>query len=200
MVEKMTRKEEKERTRQRLIDALLAVARQEGIQALTTTKVAEAAGVAQSSFYFHFDGMEAAMRAAADRVGRQVRETIRDERRKIDLSNPRATIRSAQAATINALMAEPMFTQLFLRHRRDPTSALGETFASLLDESRKELAEDLARFLGQLPSPAIYAELFIGMSLAAVEGLLDGRITDRAACLDAMVHVASATLTTAPPR
>ena len=120
MQEKLTRKEAKERTRQRLLDGLLDVAREDGLQGLTTTKVAEAAGVAQSSFYFHFEGMEQAMGAAADKLGNQVREAIRAERRKIDLQNPTETLRGVQAATMNAFLAEPMFAQLFLRHRRDP--------------------------------------------------------------------------------
>ncbi len=199
MAEKLTRKQAKERTRQRLLDGLLDVARAEGIQGLTTTKIAEAAGVAQSSFYFHFEGMDQAMREAADKIGNQVSEAIRTERRKIDLRDPQNTIRGAQAATINAFLAEPMFAQLFLRHRRDPTSPLGEKFAELLNESRRELAEDMKKYLGNLPTPEIYADLFIGMSMAVVEGLLDERLEDREACLDALVHVVGCALTTAPP-
>lgn len=198
MGEKLTRKEAKERTRQRLLDGLLDVARADGIQGLTTTKIADAAGVAQSSFYFHFEGMEEAMREAAEKIGNQVRDAIRAERRKIDPSDPQNTIRGAQAATINAFLAEPMFAQLFLRHRRDPTSPLGETFAELLNESRRELADDMKKYLAHLPTPEIYADLFIAMSMAVVEGMIDGRLTDREACLDALVRMVGCALT-APP-
>ena len=197
MQEKLTRKEAKERTRQRLLDGLLDVAREEGLQGLTTTKIAEAAGVAQSSFYFHFEGMEQAMGAAADKLGNQVREAIRAERRKIDLQNPTETLRGVQAATMNAFLAEPMFAQLFLRHRRDPTSPLGETFAELLNESRRELANDMKKYLASLPHPEVYAELFIGMSMAMIEGILDGRL-DREACLDVLVHMVGSTLANPP--
>ncbi len=199
MAEKLTRKEAKERTRQRLLDGLLDVARAEGIQGLTTTKIAEAAGVAQSSFYFHFEGMDQAMREAAEKIGNQVSDAIRTERRKIDPGDPQNTIRGAQAATINAFLSEPMFAQLFLRHRRDATSPLGEKFAELLNESRRELAEDMKKYLGHLPTPEIYADLFIGMSMAMVEGLLDERLDDREACLDALVHVVGCALSTPPP-
>jgi len=199
MPEKLTRKAAKERTRQRLLDGLLDVARAEGIQGLTTTKIADAAGVAQSSFYFHFEDMDDAMREAAEKIGAQVRDAIRAERRKIDLGDPQNTLRAVQAATINAFLAEPMFAQLFLRHRRDATSPLGETFAELLNESRRELADDMEKYLGSLPTPEIYADLFIAMSMAVVEGLLDHRLEDREACLDALVHVVGGAMTTAPP-
>jgi AcrR family transcriptional regulator len=198
MAHKLTRKESKERTRQALLDGLLDVARNEGLQGLTTTKIADAAGVAQSSFYFHFDGMDDAMQAAADRLGRQIRDAIRAERKNIDLSDARRTLRSVYAVTINAFLAEPAFAQLFLRHRRDSTSPLGQKFGELLDESRQELAEDMKKYLAGLPHPEVYAELFVGMSMSMLEGLIDGRLTDREACLDALGHVVGAALASAP--
>ncbi len=199
MAEKLTRKEAKERTRQKLLDGLLSVARKEGLQGLTTTKIAEAAGVAQSSFYFHFEGMEDAMQAAADKLGNQVRDQIRAQRRKIVIDNPRETLRNSCAANLNAFLSEPVFTQLFLRHRRDPTSPLGRCFADLLDQSRKELAADMKAVGLALPNIDVYAELFIGMSMTMLEGLIDGRIQSKDACLDALVHVIGLALTN-PPR
>ena len=198
MVDKLTRKQAKEQTRQKLLDALLQIARTDGLQALTTTRIAAAAGGAQSSFYFHFDGMDEAMRAAADKLGRGIRDTIRRERGNIDLSDPKRTVRSVHAVTINAFLADPAFAQLFLQHRRDTTTPLGQTFAELLDETRRELASDMARVMAALPNPDVYAELFIGMSLAIVEGLLDGRLADRDACLDAMAHVVGTALAHRP--
>lgn len=198
MSQKLTRKEAKEQTRQKLLDAVLLIARTEGLQGLTTTKVAEAAGVAQSSFYFHFDGMDEALREAADKLGHEIRETIRRERRNIDLSDPQRTVRSVHAVTINTFLAQPSFAQLFLRHRRDTTTPLGRKFSELLDETRSELANDMAKVMAALPNPEIYAELFIGMSMAVVEGLLDGRLTDRDACLDAMAHVVGTALAHRP--
>jgi len=200
MSQKLTRKEAKEQTRQNLLDALLDIVRADGLQGLTTTKIAEAAGVAQSSFYFHFSGMDDAMEAAADKLGRQIRDAIRDERRKIDLTDARRTLRSVYAVTINAFLAEPAFAQLFLRHRRDPTSPLGRKFGELLDQSRTELAGDMKKYLAALPNPEVYAELFVGMSMSMVEGLLDGRLTDREACLDALAHVVGTALASPPSR
>jgi TetR/AcrR family transcriptional regulator, fatty acid biosynthesis regulator len=197
---KLTRKEAKQRTRQRLLDGLIEVARREGLQGLTTTKVADAAGVAQSSFYFHFEGMEDALRAAADRLGNQLKETIRSERQRVATGDREVTLRGAWEASINSMLAVPAFTQLFLRHRRDPTSPLGDTFSELLDQYRRELAEDISRYWSDLPNQAIYAELIVGMIMGVLEGLLDGRIENKQACIDALMQLTSAALSSVPSK
>lgn len=200
MARKLTRKEAKARTRQRLINGLLEVLKSDGLQGLTTTKVAEAAGVAQSSFYFHFEGMDDAMQAAARYLGGQIQQAIREQRHHFeDGRNPVEALRESNRGTLEAFLSEPVFAELFLTHRRDPQSPLGRTFRQLLDQSRQELIDDLRCMHPALPRPEIYGELFVGMTLAAVEAVIDGRITDKDACLEAMVHAVSAIMATPAP-
>jgi AcrR family transcriptional regulator len=202
-LERLTRKEAKERTRQRLLDAVLELVRKEGLGGLTTGKVTEAAGIAQSSFYVHFTDMDDALEALARHLGDEIRAIVRAERQKIDLSvgNPEQALRGAYAASINAMLAEPAFTEILIGHRRDRMSPLGRCLRGVVDQARAELVSDLcAMGLADVqPSLEVVAELIVGMTLAIVEGIFDGRLPDRDAALDGLVRM-TRTLAPGGPR
>lgn len=195
---KLTRKEAKARTRGKLIEALIELTRADGIGALSTTAVTRCAGVAQSVFYDHFKDMDEALSVAAERVGGTLRAAIAAARAQLDLAAPAGAIRASYAAAVEGLLAEPVLTELLLRHRRDPLSPLGACMRGILEHARADIIADLARLdasAGSLPSPAMHAEMFVAMTLAAVEGLLDGRFQDRDQCLDVLARITAASLT-----
>jgi AcrR family transcriptional regulator len=142
---KLTRKEAKALTRAKLISALIDLTRSEGIGALSTTAVTRAAGVAQSVFYDHFKDMDQALTVAAEKVGGRVRAAIADARAQLDLSAPAGPIRASYAAAVDGLMAEPVLTELLLRHRSDPLSPLGECMRGILANARTDIIADLER-------------------------------------------------------
>lgn len=65
---KLTRKDKKELTRERLIDAALSVVLDGGYANFTMRKVTKKAGIAQPSFYSHFDTMDDLLSAAFNRL------------------------------------------------------------------------------------------------------------------------------------
>ena len=203
MSEKLTRKEAKERTRQALIDALIDVIRAQGISELNASKVAAAAGVAQSSFYFHFSGLDEAMKAAAVQIGAAIRATIHEQRQTIPLDDPARAVRASYEASIDSLMAHPELTELMLAQRRDPGSPLGQCFGDILDDARVDLLADMKR-MGltdvMLPHMEIHAEFILAMTLWAVEGLIDGRFASKEDCLSVLVHVTQASMMAAVSR
>jgi AcrR family transcriptional regulator len=192
---KLTRKQAKARTRRKLIDALLEISREQGIGALSTTKIARRAGVAQSVFYDHFSDMNDALTVVAAQVGERVRAAMSSEREKIELADPMAALRATYAAGIDGLLAEPMLAELLLRYRRDPDSPLGGCIRGILDDARAEIIGDMERLgLGKrLPHVDLHAELFIAMALRVVEGVLDGT-RDRDACLDVLTRITAASM------
>lgn len=192
---KLTRKQAKARTRKKLIEGLIDIVRGGGLPALTTARVAERAGVSQSSFYVHFKDMNDALRAAADHIGQPVREALARERQSLDMSNPRESLRRVYDTAVTAMLDEPAFAELFLALRRDPRSPLGQSFRELLDGIRSDLAADLDRIglsRERVPNRAVYAEIVIGHTLAVVEGLLDGRLDDRDQAVDTIVDIVAA--------
>ena len=77
----------------------------------------------------------------------------------------------------------PAGTVLF--RPRDTASHFGARFRALLASGREELTAALTR--AGVPAPDVASGLILGMFIAAVEGTLDGRFADRAACVDRLV-------------
>ena len=80
---RVTRAEQRAATRQALIDATAACLVEEGYAALTTRRVAERAGVAQSTLMHHFETREALLVAAVERLAMRLAEQALGE---IDLA------------------------------------------------------------------------------------------------------------------
>src|SRR5690606_9168155 len=75
-----TRRDAKAMTKRRLIEGAIELARAEGLAALTTGRIAAAAGLAQSSFYVHFPDRAACLREMGDAIGSQMLYRIRTAR------------------------------------------------------------------------------------------------------------------------
>ncbi len=188
---KLTRKESTELTRRRLIDGAIEILRRDGVAAATTGRIASAAGLKQPSFYVHFADRDAVFEAAAVEIGRRVIEMLKRQLTAFDPAHARRSIRDAYAAMTAAFLSEPELTRIFLRHRTDDGTVLGRTFRELLHQARGELVENLARYDVALPRDTAEAhiELLVAGVLGLLEGLLDGRLRDGEAAVDAIAGV-----------
>ena len=191
-----SRKASKERTRSRLIQATLKILHQKGPGALTTGRIAEAAGVAQPTFYVHFDGMDAALEQAAQTVADALRSRLRDYREGVREAGAFEAVRLAYSLSVDALLADRRAATLVLRHRRDVASPLGKRWSALIADAREDLLADLAAagVTDQIEQPGLFADMVIGMTLTLVEGVLDGRIAadEKDAAIDTMVRTTMA--------
>lgn len=186
---KPTRREAKELTRKRLVEATLEVLSEEGPEKLTTGRIARAAGLSQPSFYLYFSDMEDAQRAALREVGQQLRTVVREARSKV-VMKPNA-VRGAYAAAVTYFTAHPVFTKLLLRHRRDPT-LLGRGLSEILSEAHEDFLTDL-KALGaekELRRLELYVDLVLGMTLTVSEAIIDGRTSDQEAAIDGLTEAA----------
>jgi AcrR family transcriptional regulator len=185
---RLTRKESTELTRRRLIDGAIEILRRDGVAAATTGRIASAAGLKQPSFYVHFDDRDQVFEAAASEIGRRVIGILKRQLTAVDRTHPRRSIRAAFAAMTAAFLSEPELTRIFLRHRIDDGTVLGRTFRGLLDQARGELVESVALYGVVLPRDTVEAhiEILVAAVLGLLEGLLDGRLRDREAAVDAI--------------
>ncbi|MFW6067078.1 MAG: TetR/AcrR family transcriptional regulator [Myxococcota bacterium] len=190
----MARKVSKERTRSKLIEATLRVLHERGPGSLTTGRIAAAAGLAQPTFYVHFHDMEDALTQAAAAIEERLLGSLREYRSDLGLSEPEETVRGIFRATIRALLAEPHMTQLYLRHRHDVDSPLGRRFKEWTARARRDLERDLRSLGLTLPNLDAHAEAVVGMTLGVVEALLERRLDDREQAIEALVHIAAASL------
>lgn len=73
------RERRRERTREELVDALLGVIAEVGVDAVTVDLVVTRSGMARGTLYAHFpDGRDELLRAAYDRLGRELVERSRE--------------------------------------------------------------------------------------------------------------------------
>ncbi len=196
---RLSRRESKEITRKRLVDGAIEILRRDGVVATTTGRIAEAAGIAQSSFYGHFADRDECLAAAADKIGGYVLHKAREAKEHITPGDLRNSIHNVYASVLDAFLSAPELTRIFLRHRDDDSSALGRAFRTLIDRARTDLKADFQRYeLSSRPGSEVdvYADLLIGATLGAVEGLLSGRIDDREIVLGALTDSTYATVST----
>lgn len=188
-----SRREAKAQTRQRLLDAMLAILHESGPLALTTGRIAERAGLAQPTFYVHFPDLDRAMELAADEAGARLIRILTTQRAIVDgETQPGGRLRLAFRAALEGFEADRQTTELFLRHRRDTASPFATRFRSVLSAGRAQLVELLVK--GGVASPEVVAALILGMVTASVEGIFDGRLPDRALVVDGLVVATRALL------
>ena len=183
----------KAETRQRLLDSALLVLDEEGIVALTTVKVTERAGIAQSSFYVHFADMNDLLHQLIDDLTAERRHETRDTRREArsrppDIERLRDTFRVPIAHNV----AHARLFRLLLRSRSEPTP-LGEWSRMAFEENRRTLVEDLhaggmpRRTASDRRKAQMIAEGLMALTDAMSLGHLEGRYPNVEEIVDILV-------------
>ena len=187
----LSRQDAKAVTRRRLIDGALALARSEGLTALTTGRIAAQAGLAQSSFYVHFADRASCWREMGDVVGHQILDRIRNAQVQLFASLNRSDLQSANrafhAAVFNALLDDPELIEVFLKLRRETTTPAGEGLHELERSARDRVIADMGkigldRAFGD--DLGVFLDGVFGLIFGLTEGLLDGRNPDRERAID----------------
>ncbi|MDH5674678.1 MAG: TetR/AcrR family transcriptional regulator [Myxococcales bacterium] len=194
-------------TRALLIEATIELIRSEGLSALTTGRIASAAGIAQPGFYAHFRNIDECLTTALEQAVTAMQSKIREMRLRIFERYRNATnltdyalLRANYTDTVQVMVTERTFTEIFLRYRRDP-SLLGEFMAAVMTRARDELTEDIWRLVQGLGVPeaqhadiALWAEQIIALTLAAVEAVLDGRYESQDQVVEALTRTTYAVM------
>jgi TetR/AcrR family transcriptional regulator, fatty acid biosynthesis regulator len=181
-----TRQATKIRTRNRLVKSAIRVLYRSGATALTTGKVASEAGVAQPTFYVHFDDMKALLQEVASTISGAIVARMQPVRETVMSEPSRRAVREACEMSVRALVEDPRYAELYLRHRRDVSSPLGKRFSELTKTARGALLEELTRIglRDELPHIEIHVDLIFGMTLGLIEGIVDRRVSDLDAAVD----------------
>lgn len=185
-------------TRQRLIDGAVDILRREGLAAATTGRIASAAGLKQPTFYVHFDDRDEVFEAAAEEIGRRMLEKLQRQHMKFDTRDVRRSLAATYRSILAAFLSEPELTRIFLRHRADEGTVLGRVFSRQVREARQAMAQS-APLYGAPPGGAAavveaYVEIIVSSVLGMVEALLDGRVRDREAAIEALADVTATAL------
>jgi AcrR family transcriptional regulator len=176
---RMSRQMNKERTRRRLLQAIVKTIHRQGHGALTTGRVAQLAGVAQPTFYVHFRSMDQALEQVAEWVAQELGPTFGGT---VSVESERAAdvLQQAVLKSTRALVRDRKVAEVFLRNRRDQTSALGARWVLLTEMLRGRMQEIVTQVRGDIApqDAALYAELLVGVVYSLAEANLDGRVED----------------------
>ena len=189
----MQRAQAREQTRQRLLEAALAILESGGEAALTTTAITRQAGLSQSGFYNYFADMEDLLCHLIQHVEQERRTAADAARRAARSGGVNDAMRESFRETVTATAAHPNLYRLLLRSRLDPASRVGA-------EARRQLATTHANFLrglarGHIPMAteqdlrraSLIADGLIAARDAMLIGHLDGRYPDIEEILDALM-------------
>jgi AcrR family transcriptional regulator len=196
----MSRQINKERTRRRLLQAILKTIHRYGHGTLTTGRVAQLAGVAQPTFYVHFRSMDQALEQVAEWVAQELSPGLSPET-AAELDRAADVLQGAVRKCTRSLVRDRKVAEVFLRNRRDETSALGRRWTVLTGNLRERMRQIVVQVRPEItPSDAaLHAELLVSIIFGLTEAYLDGRVDDLdRATSTASRAIVTSILTTAP--
>ena len=139
-----SRKEAKRRTRERLLAAASRMLLSRGEESISAIAVARAAGVANATFYEHFDNRDDLLRTLAEALFEKLRAELEEPRRDaLEAPTSEERLRRQFRVPLQVLVANPRLYRLALRARHQPASAIGESSQRLTGSTRRDVVQEL---------------------------------------------------------
>src|SRR5882757_5563219 len=157
------------RTRERLLDAGVAVAEQEGLAGLSVNRVVAQAGVAKGTFYVHFADREAFVDALHERFHARVQLAVAKATAGTEPGAER--IWRGAKAYLDACLADSAIKALALEARTDPAL----TDAILARQERFSMASIPSFRVIGWPDPKTASQLFAAMTAEIAIRELDAK-------------------------
>lgn len=193
-VRRLTRKEAKEVTRQRLLTAALQILNERGETDVSASTVARAAGIAQPSFYEHFRNKDELLHALGHELFAVLRQALRDARRlALEAPTDEERQREQFRRPLQMIAANPAWFRLAMRARHMTRSPLGHSSRELNGNTRFDLVEELIQrgYPNETSAEArrlhMVADGIIALTEALALGHLNGRYPDIEEIVDVLV-------------
>jgi AcrR family transcriptional regulator len=170
-----SRRERKEQTRRRLLDAALGLLSQHSFDSISLREVTREARITPAAFYRHFDDMQELGLVLVEEAFGRLHQVIRDAR--ADTTLYRDVVRRSVAVVVEHVHAHRAHLRFIARERYGGVRRLRRMIRLELELFANELAVDLARF-PQLESWSrqdrqMYAELLVDTVVTTAAALLD---------------------------
>jgi AcrR family transcriptional regulator len=196
----LTRKQAKERTRQRLLSAARRLILTEGEAQLSASAVAREAGVGGATFYEHFENKEDLLRALAVELFEGLRDDLREHRRDaVEAPGNEFKLGEQFRRPLRAIVASPELFRLALRVRHQLGSPLGHSSRQLNGSLRTDLFDELVDrgYPAATPLERRRLEMIADIHIAATEvlalGYINGRYPDLEEIVDMLILVTRGT-------
>lgn len=170
-----SRRERKEQTRRRLLDAALGLLSRHSFDSISLREVTREAHITPAAFYRHFDDMEELGLVLLEQAFGTLHQLIRDARAETTLYSD--VVRRSVAVVIEHVHAHREHVRFIARERYGGMRRLRRMIRLELELFANELAVDLARF-PQLENWSrndrqMYAELLVDTVVTTAAALLD---------------------------
>ncbi len=187
---KVSRKQQKEETRQRLMDAAAtALASGRSFDTLSLREVAKLAGIAPTSFYRHFHDMEGLGLALIEEQGESLLDLVHRVREQT--SGGTSLIRASVETLFDHIGENQGISRMIEQVRLSPESAFREAANELLATLSADLTEFLAWDAKERGVPFSHPELAADATVAILFttgiALLDKPAEDRDAYVEATI-------------
>jgi AcrR family transcriptional regulator len=196
----LTRREAKERTRKRLIDAARDLILSGDETRLTASTVAKRARVGGATFYEHFRSREDLVNALADELFDELREKMAKSRREaLAAPDNEQKLREEFRTPLEIIASNPDLFRLSLRVRHHAASPLGDSSRRLSGNTRTDVVDELVArgYPHDGPQERRRLEMIADVHIAATEvlalGYLSGRYPDLDEVVDMLILVTRGT-------
>jgi TetR/AcrR family transcriptional regulator, fatty acid biosynthesis regulator len=136
----VSRLEQKEQTRRRLIDAALALSAEHGFSSLSLREIARVSGIAPTGFYRHFRDLDELGLVMVDEVALTLRQLIREARSRFEEQGGRT--RASVEAFMDYAHQKPHLFRLLLGERLGGSPAFRQAMRTEIDRFVAELSEE----------------------------------------------------------
>lgn len=178
-----TRAEQKTQTRRAIMDAALRLSAERGFASLSLRQIAKEADIAPTSFYRHFDDLEALGLALVDEVGTQLRQLIRQARRRVSDAGTGSVVRTSietfmefagdNAHLFRLLLGEGAGNSLTFR------AAVREAVSRFTSELVESLELEAKRQARPIAQPELAAEAMVTVAFNLGASALDRSSAER---------------------
>jgi AcrR family transcriptional regulator len=196
----LTRREAKQRTRKRLLDAARKLILAGGETQITASTVARRARVAGATFYEHFANGDALLRALSEQLFDELRGQLAMQRREaLESPNDEEMLRQEFRTPLEMIAANPDLFRLALRVRHYSGSPLGDSSRRLTGNTRADIVAELvargypAATVGEQRRLEMIADIHIAATEVLALGHIGGRYPDLDEIADMLLLVTRGT-------
>lgn len=190
------RRSGKARTREKLLQAAIDILIEDGYAGFSMNKVAKGAGIAQPSFYTHFENTEQLLEGLADEVLNRylppIQLAVHGMVLNLSPTEARALIHRLFLLAFNVVKSQEKLVQMIWSEREQRTSPFGERLRTLYNQIKLSWSQVLLD-IGLVPVGPDYQlrlAIFMDSTFALFEtyagSWLDGRYADPAPLVDAL--------------
>lgn len=160
-----SRAEQREKTRQAILQAGLDVASEQGMSALSLREVTRRAGVAPATFYRYFVDIDDLGLALVDQVGLSLRQMMRQARHRVKIKG--SVVRTSIATFMEFMDHSPQLFRMLLADRsggpRAIRDALQKEKQMFIDELIVDLTRDEQSQVDPLAHIPVLAEMMVNL-------------------------------------